>query len=313
MRGVDIYRYQTVTDFNALARNVGFAWVKLTDGNGPAVVRGDRQVNGCRAAGIPTGGYHYAQPGDPIRQADVFLGELRRLNALDIAPALDLEAPFTPNNVARNFGIAFCQRIAARGHRPAAYMSASMAGVIRPDQWGIPGLVIWIAAYGGNDGGNYGADDPPKVRRYYGGRYDIHQHSSTAIVPGISGRVDLNWALTGVPKNGPVEGEVELTDMIPIIRPTDGKSISVSVGDILENLYVAEMYGSTNEPWKGKGSRQLLIELAGRPAATVDVSALATALGEELAARGIGGATPEQVTEAVGAAFARAGAAVVSP
>ena len=214
MRGVDIYRYQTVTSYAELARSVGFAWVKVTDGNAPAIVRGDAQVGGCRAAGIPVGGYHYAQRGDPVRQARVFIAELKRLNALDLAPALDLEAPFAPNAEARNFGIAFCREIARLGYRPAVYMSASWAGALRPDQWGIPNLVIWIAAYGGNDGRNYDARiDAGKVRRYYSGRYDVHQHTSAARVPGIRGDVDLNWALTGVPRNGtpPKQEEQDMT------------------------------------------------------------------------------------------------------
>src|SRR5690349_548268 len=90
-RGVDIYRYQTVTDWRAFGRAVGYAWVKLTDGRGVAVVRSDKQVNGCRSAGVPVGGYHFSQPGDPVRQADIFIGEVRRLKATDLAPALDLE------------------------------------------------------------------------------------------------------------------------------------------------------------------------------------------------------------------------------
>lgn len=210
MRGVDIYRYQTVTDYRALARSVGFAYVKLTDGRGPAVVRGDGQVNGCRGAGIPVGGYHYAQPGDPKVQAQVFIAELRRLNALDLAPALDLEEPGL-RPVARDFGIKFCQEIARAGYRPCVYLSASWAGELRPDRWGIPGLVVWIAAYGGNDGRTYDpARDPAKVRRFYAGPYDIHQHTSMATVPGIRGNVDLNWALTGVPRNSTAQEETDM-------------------------------------------------------------------------------------------------------
>ena len=196
MIGVDIYRYQTVTDWQRFAANVAYAWVKLTDGNGPAVVRGDKQVNGCKAVGVPVGGYHYAQFGDPVHQANVFLGEVRRLGATDLAPALDLEDPFTPGSTARSFGEAFCRAVADAGFRPAVYMSASMAGKVRPDQWNIPGLIIWIAAYGGNDGARSEAD----ITRYYPGRYDVHQFTSRGTVPGVSGVVDLNWSV-GVPFN----------------------------------------------------------------------------------------------------------------
>ena len=215
-RGVDIYRYQTVTDYQALARAVRFVYVKLTDGKGPAVVRGDKQVNGCIAAEIPVGGYHYAQPGDPRAQAQVFVAELRRLRALNLAPVLDLESPFSPDAVARDFGIKFCHEVARAGYRPGVYMSASWAGTLRPDRWGIPGLVIWVAAYGANDAGAYHPEtDPATVRRYYSGRYDVHQHTSTATVAGIRGQVDLNWALTGVPRNSTStkeEPDMKLTD-----------------------------------------------------------------------------------------------------
>lgn len=192
--GVDLYRYQTVTDYRALASVAAFAWVKLTDGTGPAVVRGDGQVNGCRAAGIPVGGYHYAQPGNPEQQAGIFLAECRRVGALDIAPALDVESPFTPTASTRDFAVRFCKAVAAAGHRPAVYLSASWAGQLRPDQWGIPGLVIWLAAYGSNDGHRY----PAAVTRYYSGRYDVHQYTSVGQVAGIRGNVDVNESLTDI-------------------------------------------------------------------------------------------------------------------
>lgn len=208
--GVDIYRYQTVTDWRRFAESVRYAWVKLTDGNGPAVVRGDRQVNGCKSVKVPVGGYHWAQPGDPAHQAQVFIGELRRLGALDLAPALDLEDEKFSLTAARDFGIKFCHEIARAGYRPAVYLSASWAGSLRPDQWGIPGLVIWVAAYGVNDGQRR----EESVTRYYRGRYDVHQYTSRGRVPGVSGDVDLNWAPAGVPINRKDDDMPTLREML---------------------------------------------------------------------------------------------------
>lgn len=214
-RGVDIYRYQTVTNWRALSRAVSFAWVKLTDGYGPAMVRGDQQVNGCRSVGIPVGGYHFVQVGDPVRQANVFAAELRRLDALDIAPALDLEdnppntgRPNIPANEKRHWAITFCQRIAALGWRPAIYLSASDAGWLRPDQWGIPGLVIWIAAYGRNDGYRRAA----AIEAHYTGRVDVHQYTSVGRIPGISGNVDVNESFTNI-ANSTDNAQEEIEDM----------------------------------------------------------------------------------------------------
>jgi GH25 family lysozyme M1 (1,4-beta-N-acetylmuramidase) len=209
--GIDIYRYQTVTDPAAVKRaGVRFAWVKLTDGTGPAIVRGDKQVNQMKAVAIPVGGYHYAQLGDPVRQADVFLAEVRRLGATGVPPALDLEAPFVPDANARSFGIAFCRRVAAKWFRPAVYMSGSFAASLRPDQWGIPGLVIWIASYGVNDGTRHA------LTGGYTGRLDCHQYTSSGHVAGISGQVDLNWSLTDFYSGSPTpkDEDMELTDTV---------------------------------------------------------------------------------------------------
>jgi GH25 family lysozyme M1 (1,4-beta-N-acetylmuramidase) len=183
-KGIDIYRYQDVTSWHAVKDSgVSYIWVKLTDGGAPAIVRGDRQVAGAKSIGVPVGGYHYAQfnPG-PEAQADILIGEVRRLGAIGLVPMLDLEDPFGPDQRARDFGIRFCRRIHALGFRPGVYMNDSMAKALRPDQWGIPGLAIWIARYGSKPA--------------YGGRYDVHQYSSTGSVPGISGAVDMNESYT---------------------------------------------------------------------------------------------------------------------
>jgi len=192
-KGIDIYRYQTVTNWQAVKNSgVGYIWVKLTDGAGPAVVKGDKQVAGSKSVGIPVGGYHFCQAdgGTPERQADVFIAEVRRLGATGLVPMLDLEdnpvgsgRPDIPDPQKRAWGIAFCRRVLAHGFRPGVYVNNSVAKLTRPDGWGIPGLVIWIARYGAK----------PDAAA---GRYDVHQYSSTGSVPGITGSVDMNESYT---------------------------------------------------------------------------------------------------------------------
>jgi len=208
-RGIDIHPvYQhDITSWAAIKNRADIDWVyvKVSDGGAPytftdeAGVRylPETQVRGVKSVGLPLGVYHYAQFGDAVRQADVLLREHRRFGGV-LPPMLDLEAPFTPNDHAKDFGIRFCRRV-KEFHRPAVYMSASMAGVLRPDRWDIPGLLIWIAAYGTNTGRRYDPDvDPGKVRDHYTGRYDIHQHTSTARIAGCANKVDLNWSLTNI-------------------------------------------------------------------------------------------------------------------
>lgn len=207
-RGIDIHPYyqRNITSWSAIKNTADIDWVyvKASDGGraytfqekgSGDVYRPDTQVRGAKGVGLPVGVYHYAQFGDAVGQANVLLAEHRRLGA-SLPPMLDLEAPFEPNATAKDFGIRFCRRI-REFHRPVVYMSASMADALRPDQWDIPGLLIWIAAYGLNDGHAYNAEaDPSKVRRHYPGRYDIHQHTSKARIAGCGNDLDLDWSFT---------------------------------------------------------------------------------------------------------------------
>ena len=195
-RGTDVHPlYQRGLNWKA-AQDIHYAWVKVSDGGLPySIVQSgvryvpDTHVAGAKAAGIPVGGYHYAQLGpSAAAQADVLLGEIRRLGATGVTPMLDLEAPFSPDATAKAFGIAFCQRIAAAGFRPAVYMNSSFARALRPDQWPVPGLVIVVARYGARP------EAPGSAQ--YTGRYDIHQYSSTGALPGSAGAVDLDDSYT---------------------------------------------------------------------------------------------------------------------
>jgi GH25 family lysozyme M1 (1,4-beta-N-acetylmuramidase) len=282
--GIDLYRYQTVT--NPQAINVSFAWVKATDGNGLAAVHADHQVAQMKAAKIPVGLYHYAQPGNPVAQADLLLSEVRRLKADGLAPALDLESPFTANSAARNFGVNFCKRVRQMGYRPAVYMSGSFAAALRPDQWGIPGLVIWIASYGPNDGARHAPTGG------YAGRYDVHQFTSVGQLAGINGQVDLNWSTTNITNT--VEEEMELGDKFDRATWNDKPS---TVGWMIEGIRQLAESARLTAGQARASADAAQAAIAGVPAAvvaafrdgvnptdpgSVDIAALAAAVADEL-------------------------------
>ncbi|MET0233363.1 MAG: glycoside hydrolase family 25 protein [Kibdelosporangium sp.] len=192
--GIDIYRYQTVTDWNAVKRHgVSFVYVKGTDGGGPAIVRADAQVRGAQSVGIPVGLYHYAQLSpSPEAQADALTAEVHRLDATGLPPALDLEDPHRPGGAARDFAYRFLNRLRNNGFGSVTlYANTSMLNGITADTLGVPGTVVWAAAYGPDDGNRHPLS--------YRGRVNIHQYTSVGLVPGISGRVDLNESLTEIP------------------------------------------------------------------------------------------------------------------
>lgn len=217
MLGIDIYdRYQDVTSWgelrDALIRPapgrepepIGFVYVKATDGVGPAAVKADGFVIGARSVGFPVGVYHFAQPGSPEFQADLITSEARRLRTT-LPPMLDLEdnplgsgRANIPDSQKTAWAQAFLRRVAAVGHRPVVYLSSALAKVLRPDHWDIPGLVIWIASYGPNNGSRNA------LTGGYPGRVDIHQYTSVGRVAGIAGGVDLSEAFVDLTEEADV-------------------------------------------------------------------------------------------------------------
>lgn len=224
--GIDIYRYQTVTDWQAVKRhNVQFVYVKGTDGGGVAQVRATAQVRGAQSVGLPVGLYHYAQLSpSPEAQADILTAEVRRLDATGLPPALDLEDPHQPGPAARDFTARFLQRMWSNGFdHVTLYANTSMLTGISAaaDYDRDPRVVIWAAAYGSNNG----LRNPLKYR----GRVNIHQYTSVGRIPGISGQVDLNELLIPVASGG---SDMELTDKV---RFHDG--LEITVGQALADTW----------------------------------------------------------------------------
>lgn len=196
-QGIDIYtKYQTVTDWHAV-RGAGyeFAYVKVSDGN---VNRDDGGWGPKgRAAGLAMGAYHYAQPGDPVAQANRLCDRAIAAGLTDLAPALDLEAPFARTQDTVNFAAAFVRQVLARGFRPCLYANNTMMQTIRnPVKIAVPQTVIWVARYGAT----------PTVP------YDVWQHSDSGHVPGISAQgVDLDQG--AMPRN--TGAALEADDLTP--------------------------------------------------------------------------------------------------
>jgi hypothetical protein len=102
MLGIDIYQeYNDITDWTQLIRDgVRVVWVKVTDGEGRAIVAADTYIAAAKNVGLPVGGYHFAEPWpQPEIQAENFAAELLRLGATDVAPMLDLEGTILPRAI----------------------------------------------------------------------------------------------------------------------------------------------------------------------------------------------------------------------
>lgn len=241
-RGIDIHPYyqRSVSSWASVKKAVSWVYVKASDGGAAYIkrvdgvtYRPDTHVGNAKRAGLPVGAYHYAQFGDPVAQANVLIAEHRRLGAT-LPPMLDLEAPFTPNQVARDFAIKFLRRLEAAGeYRPVVYMSSAFAKELRPDRWGIVGLIIWIASYSVNDGRRHA------LTGGYPGRVDIHQFTSRGRVAGMAGDVDLNEATIALGAAQPAKPAPKPTPA----KPTEEDELTPDEKRKLNELHAALRIG----------------------------------------------------------------------
>lgn len=198
--GIDVFqKYQGTVNW-AEVRGAGLTavFVKLTNGASVASPAGDTYVKGARAAGIQIGGYAYVLAGSATAQADAFAAQLTRLNALDLAPALDFEDSGLPATAAarRSWIVSFFARLKVKIpslDRVLLYSSGSELVAMDAGTITVPGLqvLIWDAEYGSNDG----VEHP---RTHYTGAVAVHQYTSVGRVAGITGNVDRNTIYTDI-------------------------------------------------------------------------------------------------------------------
>ena len=102
--GLDIFHGIDVSRWNGNVRwgNVDldhcqFAWAKMSQGVDWYDKCREHNLEGCRANGIPVGGYHFPSPHlggsqDPRKEVEQFLRALGPIQTGDMLPVLDLEA-----------------------------------------------------------------------------------------------------------------------------------------------------------------------------------------------------------------------------
>lgn len=254
-RGLDLYqRYNTVRNWQAVkAAGCSWVWLKVTDGFGKAIVAADAYTRGAKSVGIPVGGYHFAQKGDPRRQARVFADELNRLGAVDIIPALDIESNEALDlhwgaTEGRDFSIQFLQELRRFFPRVALYSSTSELKAFRAldicNQ--VPDTVVWEANFSSNNGVRHSL--PTNNWAPFRG---AHQFTSNGRWDGIDGAVDVNESFVDLTMEG---DDVALSDadvirvadavwakQLPNLDPGPGKPDSLPAGVL--------QYGSNMGAW----------------------------------------------------------------
>ncbi|MDD6195265.1 MAG: glycoside hydrolase family 25 protein [Lachnospiraceae bacterium] len=200
MKVVDISKYNTVTDWNAVSQNVDGVIIRCGyRGYVAGVISEDNKfrmfAEQCRAAGIPFGVYFMSQAiteAEAREEADYAVNMANAYGAtLPIfidsedgdGTAINVRADGLSQDVRTAVVKAFCDQVQARGCITGVYASESwFRSRMHYEQ--LTAYRIWCAKYGTNDGT---AQTKPALNKV-----DMWQYSSRGSVPGVSGNVDVN-------------------------------------------------------------------------------------------------------------------------
>ncbi|MDQ2066930.1 GH25 family lysozyme [Xinfangfangia sp. CPCC 101601] len=189
VHGIDVARYQTQVDWaEARANGVNFAFIKATEGGDRVDEMFKEHWRGAHRAGVLRGAYHFFYHCRPaIEQAQWFIRTVPRAPGM-LPPVLDMEwTPFsptctirrTPEEIRRDAAI-FLQAVTQHyGQRPILYTSIDF---FEDNQmWKVNGADFWLRAV---------AKHPADL--YDGHAWTFWQYTSTGLVPGVAGKVDIN-------------------------------------------------------------------------------------------------------------------------
>ena len=188
VHGIDVSRFQGPIDWRqARAHGVSFAFIKATEGGDLADPMFRDHWRGAGRAGVPRGAYHFFYHCRPAaEQAEFFIRNVPRGGTLP--PVLDMEwTPFSPTctirrapEVIRAEAKVFLDIVEAHyGRRPIIYSTVDFYQ--ENQMWRVGSYPFWLRSV---------AAHPDEV---YGGRHwSFWQYTSTGLIPGVEGEVDIN-------------------------------------------------------------------------------------------------------------------------
>lgn len=182
--GIDVSKYQGTIDWDKAAEDpqVGFAYIKSTEGQSLVDSQYLRNTEECKRLKIPFGVYHFfSTKATPEQQLNNFLSNVR-VSDHDLIPIVDVEIKGKRSSEQLRDDLAvFCEQLTkALGVRPIIYTSYNfyhsylMGG--RFDDY-----KIMIARY---------HPDQPLLKD--GRQHVLWQYTSSGRVDGIKGRVDIS-------------------------------------------------------------------------------------------------------------------------
>lgn len=187
VRGIDISHHNGEVDFSRVAgedADVGFVYLKATEGTDfvdPAFIRNARL---SVAAGIPTGAYHFFRyDTDGELQALNFIHAMRG-RGFSLPPAIDVEDWGNPDGHTAALIVerlrAMTGYLVREGYSPLIY--TNLDGYHRLIKGNFDDLPLWISSF------SY----PPLDTDPTNSRWAIWQYSHRGDIPGVPSSTDLN-------------------------------------------------------------------------------------------------------------------------
>ncbi|MBQ8099075.1 MAG: glycosyl hydrolase family 25 [Bacteroidaceae bacterium] len=180
--GIDVSHYQYQIDWQRVAQEgqVGYAYIKATEGAELQDEYYRYNIEQARHAGIRVGSYHFFRAHVPLDQQLSNMTSVVKAEEQDMLPLIDVESlnRVKPAEMVRRLKV-FLQRVTAHyGKKPAIYTFVNfynkyLAGA------GLEDYPLMIAFY---------RDAQPELRD--GRKYVIWQYTASGDVPGVDGEVD---------------------------------------------------------------------------------------------------------------------------
>ncbi len=196
--GIDVSHYNGNINWQAVRDSgVDFAILKIgeyRESTGTIIKDSnfDSYYSACKSLGIAVGGYFYSYAFNPTEASHEASACLAIINgkSFEMPIFLDVEDKILKNAVANgrtnkdeltNASITFCNIMNNNGHKSGVYASRNFfyeyLDTPRLEQYS-----IWLAHY--------------TSQTDYTGKYDLWQYTSSGLIPGITGNVDLDWCFT---------------------------------------------------------------------------------------------------------------------
>ena len=200
--GIDVSTWNKDIDWYAVkASGIDFAFIKIggrgygSTGNMYHDSRAIQNIRGAKAAGVKVGVYMFSQAiteNEAAQEAQYAIDYLHANGlTIDLPLVMDyeyasdsptggrlLQANLTKEQ-ATNVCLAFCSYAATRGYTPMVYANKTMLTNSVDGKRIAASYPVWLAQY--ND------------HSTYSGAYSYWQYTSSGTVPGIQGRVDMNF------------------------------------------------------------------------------------------------------------------------